>query len=250
MRHVRRFIIQLAVASLLLGSWPARAEQPAEDYEFDFSNGRFDADALIPMGYDSPFSMRFIRPERNGLRIAIPSSQGRSRPKMGLFAAFKLEGDFEITAGFDLVKADAPEVGMGVGANLYIMAEGSLNGATLRRCVAPDGQEAFFVHWALRQADGSRRADAMYVSAQSREGKLRLARTGTKLSYLVAEGDDLEFREIKAVEFGADPVSLIQLQAVTDGAAKNVDMLWRNISIRADKRNRIDIPLLRRPPPK
>lgn len=249
MTLARSIVWQLAWAALLAAPWIACSTAlAAETYEFDFRGSQFGDPALVPIGYDSPYSMQFIRPERKGLHITIPGSQGRSRPKLGLFAALKLEGDFEITTDFELVKAETPEVGAGVGVNLYIMAEDSLNGATLRRCAAPGGQDAFFVHWALRQADGSRTPQVMYVPAQKREGKLRLARTGTKLNYLVAEGDDLEFRELKSIDFGPDAITLIQLQAVTDGAAKNVEMYWRSISIRADKLTRVDIPLLRRPP--
>lgn len=249
MTLARRFIPQLALAALLAAPWVVCSTlSAAETYEFDFRGGQFGDPALVPIGYDSPYSMQFIRPKRKGLHITIPGSQGRTRPKMGLFAALKLEGDFEITADFELVKAETPEIGTGVGANLYIMAEGSLNGATLRRCAALDGRDAFFVHWSLRQADGSRAPDGMFAPAEKREGKLRLSRSGTKLSYLVAEGEGAEFRELKSIEFGPDPIGLLQLQAVTDGAAKNVEMYWRSISVRADKLMRVDIPLLRRPP--
>jgi hypothetical protein len=228
----------------------AVAEAPAGEgtYECNFRNGRFDAETLVPTGYDSPYSLNFIRPERQGLRVLIPASQGRTRPKVGVFAALKLEGDFEITAAFDLVAADAPDVGLGVGANLYIMAEQSLNGATLRRCISPDGQDVFFVHRALRQADGRRQVETDYFPAHSHEGQLRLARQGTSLKYLVADGEEPVFREIKSIEYGANPVALIQLQATTDGASKNVETYWRSLSIRADKLTRIDIPLLHRPP--
>lgn len=240
---------RLAFAAIWLAIAAVGSTSPAaETYEFDFRGGQFGDPALVSIGYDSPYSMQLIRPERKGLHLTIPGSQGRTRPKLGLFAALKLEGDFEITTDFELVKAETPDVGAGVGANLYLMAEGSLNGATLRRCAAPDGQDAFFVHWALRQADGGRTPEVLYAPAQKREGKLRLTRSGTKLDYLVAEGDDLEFRELKSVDFGPDPIALIQLQAVTDGAAKNVEMYWRSVSIRADKLTRVDIPLLRRPP--
>lgn len=75
-------------------------------------------------------------------------------------------------------------------------------------------------------------------------------RQGTSLKYLVAEGEEPVFREIKSIEYGANPVSLIQLQATTDGASKNVETYWRSLSIRADKLTRIDIPLLHRPPAK
>ena len=239
-----------AGSKLAGGSAVAEAPAGAGTYEFDFRNGQFDAETLVPTGYDTPYSLNFIRPDRKGLRVLIPASQGRTRPKVGVFAALKLEGDFEITAAFDLVAADAPDVGFGVGANLYIMAEKSLNGATLRRCISPDGQDVFFVHRALRQADGQRRLEIDYFPAHSHEGQLRLVRQGTSLKYLVAEGEEPVFREIKSIEYGANPVSLIQLQATTDGASKNVETYWRSLSIRADKLTRIDIPLLHRPPAK
>lgn len=251
MRSSGGLMRRLATALVAAGSIPAEAQDAphlAARYEFDFRDRQFDAAVLVPTGFDSPYSMKFITPERRGLRIAIPGSHGRTRPKVGLFAALKLEGDLEITGDFDLVKTESPDVGAGVGANLYIMAEKTLNGATLRRCASADGKESFFVHCGLRQADGQRAVQVMYAPADARQGRLRLARAGTKLRFLVAEGENPEFRELKTVEFGADPIALVQLQAVTDGASKSVELYWRTMSIRADKLQRLEIPLLQRPP--
>jgi hypothetical protein len=61
-----------------------------------------------------------------------------------------------------------------------------------------------------------------------------LVRTGPILHYLVAEGDKPEFRQIYQVEFGAEDLEMARLAAVTGGSTAAVDVLWKDIELRAE----------------
>ncbi len=223
----------------------APAGQPAEtltdECHWDFRNGCFDRDHLLPVGNLSAYSWTLLRPDPWGLRIKIPAHQGRDKPTLGIAPALKMAGDFEITATCELVASETPDHSP-VGAQIYILAEKSLNGASLLFGVAPDGKQVFSLFWGLRDPSG-RKTGSESVPATAREARLRLARTGKTLHFLVAEEDALDFRELKTVEFGEDPIGLVRAESTNNGAACTVETLWSEIEIRARKLEPVEIPL-------
>jgi hypothetical protein len=178
----------------------------------------------------------------------VPYHQGERKPSVGFLPTFnKVLGDFEITVSYELLTAERPKAGAGAGADLYILAEKTLHGATLRRCLDPKGQQVYFVHDSTRE-DGKLVPRYNSFPTDARTGKLRFMRTGSKLQYLVAEKESGQFRKLHEVEFGDGPIGLVRVEATTDGSPTSVEVLWQDLTIRAQELQTADIPLFRKRP--
>lgn len=213
-------------------------------YEVDFRGGTFDHSRLVPLGHRSTYGLTLMRPEEKGLRIHIPYHQGENKPELGIAPAFEIHGDFEITATYEILAAEVPKKGAGLGPNLYILANKTLNGATFRRCVTPSGTQVYLVHWLVRDEKGNRPLRAKSFAAGATSGKMRLARTGDTLRYLVAEQQSDEFIELHQAQFGKEPIGLLRVEAMTDGSPSTVLIRWKDLTIRAEELKPMDIPLL------
>jgi hypothetical protein len=233
------------------------AERKAEEsglsgshYEVDFSDANFDYDHLFPLGFQTMYVLNLLKPEARGLRIIIPYHQGDQKPNVGFGPTFEIQGDFEITASYELLGAEEPDVGMGVGANFYMLARGGRHSASLRRCVNPDGEQVYFVSCVLPDESGNRSLNVKFFPAETRSGQLRLARNGSSLRYLVAEEKEDRFRELQRVDnFGTAPIGLLRVEAVTDGARATAEVLWKKLEIRGEQLEPMNIPLLRKGSP-
>ncbi len=109
---------------------PPKSRQLPARVAFDFRKGHFDREHLLPVGNLSLYSWTLIRPEDAGLRITIPSHQGRDKSTLGVAPTFNVHGDFEITATYELLDADTPTIPKAVGGQLYILTNGKHNGAS------------------------------------------------------------------------------------------------------------------------
>lgn len=217
----------------------------ANVYRTSFLRQQFDHAMLVPFGYKTLYGLQLLRPERRGLRMMIPRHQGDRKPTVGFIPLFKLHGDFEIAAAYKTLTIDKPTAGAGAGANLYILAEGTLHSASLRRCVTPDGADAFFIHVATRDDAGKRQAKYQCIPATTTSGELRLKRTGSTLQFLVDEDEGEGCRELHRVEFGTSTIGVIRVGTTTDGSPTSTENLWREFAVQADRLERVDIPLFR-----
>jgi beta-lactamase regulating signal transducer with metallopeptidase domain len=218
------------------------AEGLTANYHCDFRDGHFDRDHLLPVGSLSTYSWTLLKPEPRGLRITIPWHQGKEKPTLGIAPTLKIHGDFQITATYELVAADTPEVFLPVGGQIYVMAEKTLNGASILRGVMPEGKQVYCLYWALRDETG-RKSRSEIALAETRRGRLRFVRTGESLLFLVAEDDDEEFKELKKVKFGREPIGLFRAESITNGTPCTAETLWSDIDISAEKLEAIEIPL-------
>lgn len=130
------------------------------------------------------------------------------------------------------------------GANLYILARKTLNSATLRRCVTQTGAQVYLADGMVRGDKGRRRLHGKSFAASVTTGKLRLARTGDTLRYLVAEGDSQEFIELNQTQFGMEPIGLVRVEAITDASPTTVIIRWKDLRLQAKKLEPMDIPVL------
>lgn len=235
-------------------SKPAAKDTANRIYEVDFQNGNFDHTRLAPLGHGSLYGLQLIRPEEKGLRITIPSHQGKDKPNVGIAPTFELHGDFEITASYEIlaievpqpvVNAQGPFQGYGAGANLYILAQKTLNSATLRRCVMTTGAEVVQTLSMIRDDKGRRRWQGKLFATSSRGGSLRLVRHGDTLKYFLADEDGGEFVELhQAKKFGREPIGMVRVEAITDGSPTTVIVRWKSLKIEADKLVPVKIPVL------
>lgn len=224
-----------------------RAGPLGHQFAYDFRGGRFDVNIFIPMGVESIYAASLMVPEKKGLRITIPRDQAPTKPKLGFAPAFEIHGDFEITASYEILALEPPGPEAFAGPNLYIIAKTTLNGATLRRSERPGGDAVYLIEWAVYSRVGERSLQAACFPAQGRSGKLRLARTGNMLHYLVAEEDEDQFHELHQVEFGTTPVGLLRVEAFAEGTQGTVDIRWNDLTVCAEQLQAIPLPLLHAP---
>src|SRR5262245_4208357 len=87
-----------------------------------------------------------IKEEAAGLRITIPDTWQHAYGGTGVRTKFGLKGDFEVTTTFEIITADLPEKGYGVGVCLRVVkAEPSKEVANWNRLVRPNGAQV--LHW-------------------------------------------------------------------------------------------------------
>src|SRR5947209_4616164 len=104
-------------SAVLLGLLTLFAGQSvAAELYHDFRDGR----PVEPLRRFGPEANSSIEPEKAGLRIKLPANRAQKDP-VGVVLDHPLKGDFEITAGYEIVHLDRPTDGWGVGFELYVM---------------------------------------------------------------------------------------------------------------------------------
>src|SRR5262249_51350326 len=148
--------------------------------------------ALVWSGTDGN---EVIEQEEKGLRIKLTPARTRKDPA-GVVLVSAVKGNFEITAGYELLQAEQPNAGNGVGFELYVMLETPGQDALgLCRAKRRDGGDVYVCNHMLNR-DGRRRYDTKFPPASGKSGRLRVSRQGGEVTFWAAEGPAGEFREL------------------------------------------------------
>src|SRR5262249_22989967 len=159
-----------------------------------FRGRSYDPQSFKPTGSNPA---RAMRADVQGLRITMPPEHNSKLP-VGFVPHFGVRGDFEITLSFEILRIDKPASGTGAGVSIWIRTTSATDeAATIGRAVRSGGEQVFFSHRASTPIEKKREHHSgKPLATECRTGKLRLTRNGPMLSYLVAEGDGNEFREL------------------------------------------------------
>jgi serine/threonine protein kinase len=185
----------------------------------------------------APFELRhadgaLVRFEKEGLRLTVP----RSRKKNGVsvFLPLNLEGDFEITAGYELLPCDPPQGGHGVGFHLEytttLKRKAHVSVDRLTRINEGD------VVWCARQEadeDGQDHYDQHHEETTARAGQLRLTRSGDTVSYWAAEDPKGEFHKLFEHSVDRENVNAVKLMAYQGWECNPVDLRIRDLRVRS-----------------
>jgi hypothetical protein len=202
---------QLTEASQLAGAPGGARESPTEFYH-DFRS------QLIPPGL-TPFGDpegQLVRAEPEGLRITLPKDR-ESLSAVGFATEFGMQGDFEMTMTYEILEAEEPPSGYGVGVGMFVKkADPSPEAATLSRMVRARVKEVVLWDRSVEVLGGKPRIEEGVSPSPAKVGRLRMKRTGTTLYYLWAPGTTGEdFQEVQRCEFGADAIKRMTVSALT-----------------------------------
>src|SRR5262249_5797687 len=156
------------------------------------------------------------------------------RPDTGVTIAVAVRGDFEMTVCYEILAEPTPadagqpqsRVTLDVGAD-----RASNTVATLSRRVAARGGTQL-VAWRNVGNHASDTQPSRYkeFASQSRIGRLRLARTGSMLSYYAADGPDSAFTLLQKFPFSAEELENIRVVASTGGPKAALDVRFTDLS--------------------
>ena len=199
-----------------------------EPFQYDLRRGVADQPALVPTGSGASEA---LRTDGQGLRITLDANRPQMDP-VGVRTRFGVRGDFDITATCQVGKMDRPTKGIGAGARLYLRFDSPDRKVSLSRVVRVKEGDSFLAYH-VHTPRGGKQQDTFRVSeAKSAGARLRLVRTGTALSFQVAE-DAGDFLELQSVDVGRGDVLDVWLTATTGGDRCAVDVRWGELRIEA-----------------
>jgi hypothetical protein len=220
----------LALSGWLLAQAPPEPGQPRKEFYQDFRGGRPLPPALKLVGPDAD---AVARPEPEGLRLTLPATRPVNQP-VGVATTFAVSGDFEITGTFELLSAERPANGYGVGVSLSIADSEARNKfAKVARALLVRGGSVF--HSECWDGGPGKNHEVRTKPTESRLGQLRLVRKGPGLRYLAADGLGGDFQEIFSQDqFGTDDMGLVLLVVTDSGRPGNaIDARLVDFKIRA-----------------
>jgi hypothetical protein len=226
----------VALACLGLLGWLAAgdgppAPKPPEEFSLDFRGGRVPPPSISAWtGKDGD---EVIEPEDKGLRITLQSNRQRKDP-VGLGLMITVKGNFEVTSGYEIVRADTPRNGHGVGYELYIMAVTDTREAIgFSRVRLTDGRDVYKCAHMSTQ-NGKRTTQLEQFPTASKRGRLRLTRRGAEVAYAAAEGDGAEFRELCRHVFCTEELNLVRMSAYPGVSTEPVDVRVVDVRVRSE----------------
>jgi predicted RNA-binding Zn-ribbon protein involved in translation (DUF1610 family) len=220
------------ILGLLLAASGCSSEEKtyAHEFFFDFRGKPLMLDALV-----APNQPQFVRPEPEGLRIALPKDRTDLSP-LALGTRFGLSGDFDVSAALEILRAETPAEGFGVGPTLFInKIDRHYEGATLGRLLRAKDKDIILADLVTGKAGPERKFEVHTKPSSDQRFRLRYKRTGAQLSYFVGKGFEGDaFEEMPARTFGEDPLSQIVMIVTTGKQPAEVDVRWIDLRIRCD----------------
>jgi hypothetical protein len=209
-------------------STPAR---PAKEYEWIFKGQPPNSQLLELVGPDADECVHY---EPNGLRITLPTDHQGKRVGTGLGTNFDIQGDFEITMSFEILKEpDQNETGLGTGVFLAV----DLNTPNYSRVSITRGMRhgRGFTTWFERSPEGADKPQTELHSfpTKAKTGRLRLVRTGSLVSHYMAEESSNEFILLEQHPFGEEEVKTVRIGGQTGGPQAALDARITELHIRA-----------------
>jgi serine/threonine protein kinase len=211
------------------GPEPGRPEG-LQEYAQSFRGTSQNRAGIRLLGPDAQDHVLF---EPDGLRITLPAGYAGQRPASGVAIAKTVKGDFEITLRFEILQEREQVNGTTPPTRLTLDAgvdRGEKIVATLSRQVqAKTGSE--FLTWI--SPVGKNQWQGRHFPTAAKAGRLRLARSGHLISYLVAEGDSDQFRLLHQAQFVTGNLQDVQIIATTLSPAAMLDVRLTDLLIRA-----------------
>jgi DNA-directed RNA polymerase subunit RPC12/RpoP len=234
-RWISRFAASAFVLFLLANASLAQAQYATEIYQ-DFRGKR---DLLPEFRLVGPDVGNVVKAEEEGLRITLPKTRKDNSQNVEVAANFVITGDFEITGTYELLDAEMPTDGWGVGVCVSLADTHDINKfLKVGRYMRPKRGSVFYAEYWTK---GAKDFKAPWVKTETRSGQLRLVREGQKVRCLASEKSGADFITVFAKDdFGAD--DLVHLRfVVSDGNKSSYTIDARLVDLRVrygDAKNR------------
>jgi serine/threonine protein kinase len=244
-------LVLLVALGLGAGFWFTREDDPAKkvqkggkeepadaevsrkyphDVYFDFRGKPLPPELMLtPAGSD-----RFVRSEPEGLRITLPRNRDDLSP-VAVGTRFGIQGDFEITVALEILQAERPRDGFGVGASLFInKVDPPTEGATFGRLLRAGGKEVVFWDQGFGKSAEQMQYDIDFRPCTDKVLRLRLKREGDQLLYLLGTGLAGEsFEELSPKTFGPKDIQQVLVRVTTGKQPCSVDVRLIDLRIRS-----------------
>jgi Protein of unknown function (DUF1583) len=199
-----------------------------EDIYQDFRQGFVPA-VFQPEGRDAT---RWIKTEPEGIRITLPPGSNVTSA-IGMRLQTPIQGDFEITAGYEVLQVDPPTAGFGAGFAIYLATNSPTKEAVeFFHLVRPSGSEVYSIAPLTTLPDGRRGVmpgvDRTDQPVLGKAGQLRITRVGSIAVLSAARAGSDDFKRLYQFELGKEDVTALRI-AVNPGNAPNpVDVRLRD----------------------
>jgi hypothetical protein len=223
-------LVAFACAAVIFAQ-PADADPKyPDDVHFDFRGKPLPPElTLTPEG-----SLRFVQSEPEGLRITLPKDRADLAPVV-VGTRFGIKGDFEITATVEILHAEQPRDGFGVGASLFInKVDPAVEGATLGRLLRAGGKDVVFWDQGFGKTKEQLQFEVDFRPCADALVRLRLKRMGDQLSYQLGKGlGGDNYEELQQKNFGRNDIQQVLVRATTGKQPVAVDMRLIDLRIRS-----------------
>jgi RNA polymerase sigma factor (sigma-70 family) len=189
-----------------------------------------------PVGPLSLFGVkaeRVTRPEDRGLHINVPANPEQT-VRIGVELPARFRGDFEITAGYEIVHVDHPKNGHGVG--VCLIAELDSPVGEMHEILRSARVSEAHIYGCVRKtldAAGKEKYQQQWVPTESKAGQIRLVRKGTQLTFWARDGGAAEFEELWQLACGAHDIKHIRFAAYMGFAPNAVDVYLKDLRVTA-----------------
>jgi hypothetical protein len=198
----------------------------AAEWSQSFAGGDFDYNRLQIYG-----PVECVSPGPNGLQVTLKAGEEPSGARVEMRG--RVEGDFEISGGFEIV--DLPEPNRGTGAGLSISIR-DIDGewVTVQYVRHHKSGPKWVAHRGVHKGDGKYDSSAVERLTAATRGRLAIRRAGSTIHFLVDESGSGAFTEIHSAEFTSRPVEFVHFGPKKGGANTAVNVVLTDMTARAD----------------
>jgi Protein kinase domain len=218
------------VALLKVLNAPPPQPAPAPAFYQDFRGGRTPVEPLYLFGPDAD---AVVKPEAGGLRLTLPPQRPTTDP-VGVILTAPVTGDFEVTAGYELLQNPPPRAGWGAGFEIYIMtATQGQEAIGFSRVLRVDGANVYLCQ-RMYFEDGKRQYRQKFFPAPARAGRMRVTRKGAEVTFWAADAGTGDFEELARFDLGPEDLKMVRLAANPGKAQELVDLRIVDLKVRSD----------------
>ncbi|HEX3315516.1 MAG TPA: hypothetical protein VHR72_11525 [Gemmataceae bacterium] len=172
------------------------------------------------------------QPDPRGFRITLPAKR-RQTDSVGLTIPARIRGDFEITAGYEILQSSRPTEGHGVGFEVFLTTDTPTNEALGFTRAARVMEGEIYLTSRITTQDGKRQYHHGFEPTSAKAGYLRIRRTGIEAILSASEDSTGTFREVGRFDLGPEDVNRVRLSAYPGHAQNTLDLLIKDFRLRS-----------------